>query len=102
MAKITLNPCISEIHGAIGDIVFKRSKKGEAIVAQRSRKPRSKPSEAQSAQRQRFKDAVAYAGAAMADPDLRAIYEQMAAKERKGAFAAARDDYFHGKNLLEQ
>jgi hypothetical protein len=38
----------------------------------------------------------------MADSAVRAVYEQMAVKEGKGAFAAAQSDYFNGKDLLSR
>ena len=65
----------------------------------RPKKSNAEPSEAQKAQRERFKLANAYAKAAMADPDVRALYEARATEEGKGAFALARTDYFNGKDL---
>ncbi|MGZ9235566.1 MAG: hypothetical protein ACXW4E_08580, partial [Anaerolineales bacterium] len=56
----------------------------------------------QKAQQERFKLAIAYARAAMADPAVRAVYEKMAVKEGMGAFAAARSDYLRGKDLLSR
>jgi hypothetical protein len=100
MAKVKLNPLMVEVSGTMGDFVFKRSRKGEAIVARRPRKSNTEPSEAQKAHRERFKLAIAYARAAMADPAVRTLYEERAAKEGKSAFAAAQSDYFNGKDLL--
>ena len=37
-----------------------------------------------------------------ADPDVRAVYQERAAKEGKGALALARSDYFKGKDLLSK
>jgi hypothetical protein len=102
MAKVKLHPCIAEFSGTIGDFVFKKSRKGEAIIARRPRKPHAPPSPAQKAHRERFKLAVAYARAALADPTVRAFYEKIAAKEGKGAFAVAQSDYFKGKDLLSR
>jgi hypothetical protein len=100
MAKIKLDPLFAGISGTIGDLVFKRTANGQTIVARRPRKSNAEPSPAQKAQRERFKLASAYAKAALADPDLRAIYEERAAKVREGAFALARMDYLDGKDLL--
>jgi hypothetical protein len=36
----------------------------------------------------------------MANPAVRAVYEEMALKERKGAFTVAQSDYFKGIDLL--
>lgn len=49
---------------------------------------------------ERFKGATEYAKAAMADPDVRAVYEDMAARERKGPYAMAFSDYLNGNDLL--
>jgi hypothetical protein len=102
MAKVKLNPLIVQVSGTMGGFVFKKSRRGEAIVASRPRKSNNEPSQAQKAQRERFKLAVAYARAALADPAVRAVYEQIAANEGKGAFAAAQSDYFNGKDLLSR
>ncbi len=59
-------------------------------------------SAAQQAQRQRFKQAVAYARAAMADERIRAHYEQQAAAQGKRRFDLAVSDYFKGRNLIEE
>jgi hypothetical protein len=102
MAKIKLDPIFVGISGTIGDIVFRKSKNGETIISRRPRKSNAKPSEAQKAQRQRLTQANAYAKAALADPDLRAVYEEIAAQEGTGAFTAARNDYLKGKALLSK
>lgn len=100
MPKVKLNPLFAGISGTMGDLVFKRTANGQTILARRPRKTNAEPSPAQNAQRERFKLASAYARAALADPDVRAIYEERAAKERKSAYALARTDYYDGKDLL--
>ena len=57
-------------------------------------------SEAQKAQRQRFKKAVAYAKAALADPKVHARYEKKAKKQHKRPWDVAVSDYFQGNDLL--
>ena len=59
-------------------------------------------SKAQKAHRQRFKKAVSYARAAMAEPKVRAVYEKMAAKKGKRPFDMAVSDYFKGNDLLSK
>jgi hypothetical protein len=98
--KVRFHPLIEEINGTLYDVVFKRSPKGNMIVTKRPDMSNVEWSPAQQAQRQRFKQANEYAKAVMADPDVRAIYEEMATKQGKGAFAIARSDYFKGRNLL--
>ena len=102
MAKIKLNPLYAGISGTLGDIVFKQSRNGEIIIAQRPKKSNIPPSAAQLANRERLKLANAYAKAALADPDVRAVYEQLAEQEGKGVYAAARDDFFKGHDLLSK
>ncbi len=100
MAKITLNPMIKEAHGRLGNYVFRCSHTGEMSLIKVADMSNVKWSEAQKAHRQRFKEAVAYAKAAMAEPKARAQYEKAAAEAGKRPFDLAVSDYFKGRNLL--
>lgn len=100
MAKITLHPMIEKAQGKMGNAVFRRAHTGEMTLIKLADMSRVKWSEAQSAHRQRFKEAVAYAKAAMADPQVRASYEKLAAQQHKRPFDLAVSDYFKGRNLL--
>jgi hypothetical protein len=100
MAKVTLSPMIKEIHGRVGDTVFRRSHTGEMTLIKLADMSNVKWSKAQEEHRQRFKEAVAYAKAAMAAPKVRARYEKLAAKQHKRPFDMAVSDYFKGRNLL--
>lgn len=100
MPKVRLTPLIEEIHGTMYDVVFKRSPKGNMIVTKRPDMSEVVWSEAQTAHRARFKQAVAYARAALADPKLRARYEKRAKRQHKRAWDVAMSDYFAGKGLL--
>ena len=102
MAKITLSPMFQEIRGRLGDYVFRRTHTGEVILSKVPDMSRVKWSKAQKAHRQRFKKAVAYAKAAMAEPKVRAVYEKMAAKKGKRPFDMAVSDYFKGNDLLSK
>jgi hypothetical protein len=102
MPKVRLNPLIEEIHGTIYDVVFKKSPKGNMIVTKRPDMSNVEWSEAQTAQRARFKQAVAYARAALAEPKLRARYEKRAKRQHKRAWDVAMADYFEGKDLLSK
>lgn len=102
MAKVRLDPLFEGFSGTLGNLVFKRTRDGQTIVAQRPQKSNARPSPAQQAQRERFKLAQAYAKAALADPDLGALYRQRADNEGTSAFALARQDYFDGKDLLSK
>ena len=59
-------------------------------------------SEAQIAQCACFKQAVAYARAALAEPKLRARYEKRANQQRERAWDVAISDYFAGKDSLSK
>ena len=102
MAKITLSPMFQEIRGRLGDYVFRRTHTGEVILSKVPDMSRVKWSKAQKAHRQRFKKAVAYARAAMAEPKVRVVYEKMAAKMNKRPFDMAVSDYFKGNDLLSK
>lgn len=102
MAKITVTPLIEDIRGKFGDLVIRRSRTGKFYLAKLPDMSKLKWSDAQKAHRQRFKEAVAYAKAAMADPQVRARYEDRAASENRTPFSTAVSDYFKGVNLLEK
>jgi hypothetical protein len=53
-------------------------------------------------QRQRFREVVAYARAALAEPRVRARYEKKAKRQHKRAWDVAVSDYFQGKDLLSK
>jgi hypothetical protein len=84
----------------MGDVVFKRSPNGETIITKRPDMSKVKWSPTQKAHRKRFKQASAYAKAAMADPKIRAMYEKKAAKAHKRPRDLAISAYFKGKDLL--
>jgi hypothetical protein len=99
MAKIILNPLIEGMSGKFGNVVF-RSTPGGVVVSKRPARSSVKPSEAQMAQRQRFKEAVAYARQALSDPNLSSLYQQAAAEQKRRPFDVAVSDFLNGRNLL--
>ena len=60
----------------MGNVVFRRSHTGEMTLIKLADMSNVTWSDAQQAHRQRFKEAVAYAKAAMAEPKVRAVYEK--------------------------
>jgi hypothetical protein len=100
MAKVNLSPLITGIKGRLGDVVFRVSQSGETFVTRSPDMSAVEWSPAQQDHRQRFKAAIAYAKAAMADPDARAVYEKQAAEGNRRPFQMAVSDYFKGNNLL--
>jgi len=102
MPKVRFKPGIEQLQGTLFDVVFKLSPQGKPIVTKRPDMTGVEWSEAQTTQRQRFKQANEYARAAMADPDVRAIYESMAANTKRQPYRLAFSDYFQGKDLLSR
>jgi hypothetical protein len=100
MPKVRFKPMVVEIQGTMYDVVFKKSSKGNMIVTRRPDMSKVEWSEAQKAQRERMSKANEYAHAAMADPDVRAVYEEIAAKDKRVPYRVALSDYFQGKDLL--
>ena len=100
MPRVRLKSPVEEIHGTMYGVVFKRSPKGNMIVTKRPDMSNVVWSEAQKAQRQRFKQATAYARAALAEPAVRARYQKRAKKLHKRLWDVAMSDFFKGKDLL--
>lgn len=101
MAKVKLNPMFNQISGIVGDFVFRSTSSGETILSRRPDTSNTTWSDAQKAQRERFKQANEYAKAAMAEPRVRAHYQEQAASLNKRPYDLARSDYFKGLNLLD-
>ena len=101
MAKVKLNPMLKEVHGKLGNIVFRRSITGEMTAIKLADMSNVEWSDKQKAHREKFKQAVAYAKAAIAEPQVRQHYEKEATKQSKRPFDLAVSDYFKGRNLLE-
>ena len=100
MAKVTLPPWITGIRGKMGNMVFRQSPSGETIISKALDMSAVVWSPAQQDHRRRFKAAIAYAKAAMADPDARVVYEKQAAETNARPFHIAVSDYFKGNDLL--
>lgn len=104
MAKVSFNPLLKWFRGKIGDLVFRRSHNGKVSVYITPDMSGVKWSQAQKDHRQHMKEAWIYASAAVADPDLRPIYVQMAVdqgKNPKRPFDVAVSDYCDtGNDLL--
>ena len=103
MAKVTFDPKfkgMQGIRGKLDGLVFRQTPRGETIIAKAPDMSNVVWSPAQKEQRQRMKRATAYAQAAMADPEVRAVYEQRAAEQNRQPFRIAVSDYFKGVDLL--
>ncbi len=100
MNKIKLNPLVEQLQGGFGDLVFRQTSTGHIFVSHKPDMSNVVWSEAQAAQRARFKAATAYARAALADETVRALYEREAAAKGRQPFRLAMSDYFEGRDLL--
>jgi hypothetical protein len=101
MAIVKLGPLLQEVHGKIGDLVFRRGPDGKTIVSKAPQIKKKKSQKAQKAekarnarQRQLMYDAHDYARAAMANPEMREHYEQQAKRKRKKAYSLAFASFF--------
>ncbi len=103
MAKVSFNPIIKWFAGSIDKLVFRRSHNGKVSVYPTPDMSSVKWSQAQKDQRQRMREASKYASAAVADPDIRPIYVQMAEASnmnKQRPFDMAVSDYYHTGNDL--
>ena len=94
--KVELNETVNAYHGKIGKLTY-RVMYGKQTVMKTPDMSRVKWSEAQKANRQRFREAIAYARAAMADPNVRAQYEKIAKKANRQPFRVAVSDFCAGR-----
>lgn len=102
MAKASLHPLFKALRGKMKGIIFRLAHNGEVSAYLSPDMSRVKWSPAQEAQRERFAEASAYAKAAIANPQIRAIYTQrsMEMKNNKRPYDMALSDYYNGNNLL--
>ena len=74
MPKVKLAPWIEEAYGSYGKhTTFRRTPKGENSIIKKADMSNVEWSPAQIAQRQRMKDAIAYAQAILADPEKKKL-----------------------------
>ncbi len=93
MAKITLNPLVKFIQGKVGDVVFKRQ--GNGVIMTRRPVNKKRPSPAQLAQREKFKQATLYGRLVSADPARKAVYFQQSEARQKPMFSLMIKDFMN-------
>ena len=94
MPKVRLAPWLMEVYGSMGEeVTFRRTPKGKTSIIKRADMSKVKWSPAQVAQRQRMKEAIAYAQAILADPDLKKKYAKRAKKKHRRAYDEALSEY---------
>ena len=92
MAKVKLNPTFEAIQGKVGELVYKRWE-GEEIVSRMPDRTAIVATPNQLAQQERFRLAAVYGKAALADPESRELYEDMAGKRGIPVFAVTLSDF---------
>jgi hypothetical protein len=104
MTKVRFHPIIEWFTGKMGNMIFRRSHNGKVSVYAAPFMKQVKWSQAQKDHRQRMSEASKYASAAVANPELRPIYIQMAEANNMNKdrpFDMAVKDYYHtGNDLL--
>ena len=104
MTKVRFHPIVEWFTGRMGKLVFRRSHNGKVSVYEAPSMKGIKWSQAQKDQRRRMGEASRYASAAVADPELRQIYVQMAETNNMNKdrpFDMAVKDYYRtGNDLL--
>jgi hypothetical protein len=100
MTKARLHPTLLELRGAMGDMVF-RNRNGKVFVSIKSNGSNSEPTAAQTAHRERFRQAVAYSKFAMADNATREVYEYAAQQQGKPAFSLGVADFLNAPSIDE-
>jgi hypothetical protein len=102
MARVKLNPVIEELRGQVGEMVFRRTHSGGISLMRKPDMSQVAWSGKQIAHRERFRQAVAYAKATMADPQAGEHYRQAAETSGKRPFDLAVSDFFRERNLLKK
>jgi hypothetical protein len=99
MTEVILQPGLLELRGKMGDWTYRRMY-GKQTIMKTPDMSKVKWTEAQKASRKRFKQAIAYAHRAMADPQVSAHYVEAGKKAGRQPFRVAVSDFLAGKNLL--
>ena len=101
MAIVKLDPLFKDMHGKIGDLVFRRGRNGMTIISRAPRQKRPKSRKAQKAleeqnarQGRLLDDAHTYARTMMANPEKRAFFEKKAKRKKLSAYQLAFGSYF--------
>src|SRR5689334_8849131 len=103
MAKVSFDPIIRWFTGRIGSLVYRRAHNGKISAYPAPDMTGVKWSQAQKDHRRRMGEAAKYASAAVADPEIRPVYVQMAVDRNenpKRPFDTALSDYYNGGDDL--
>ena len=101
MVKVRLHAPVKDMRGKMGIYTY-RVMNGKQTLMKTPDMSGVKWSEAQKANRARFREAIRYAQQAMADPAVSAHYKEIAEKAKRQPFRVAVSDFLAGNNLLEK
>lgn len=96
--KVKLQPGLLALQGKMGDWTYRRMY-GKQTIMKTPDMSKVKWTKAQKANRARFAEALTYARQAMADPQVRAQYEERGAKDGRQPFRVAVSDFLAGKTV---
>jgi hypothetical protein len=109
MAIVKLDPLFKDMHGKIGDLVFRRGRNGQTIISRapqkkqpKSRKARKAREEQNARQRRLMDEAHIYARTAMADPQRRAYFQKQARRKKGSAYRLAFGNFFKIRKEQEE
>ena len=98
MAKVKLNPILEQVSGKVGDLVFRRYG-DQTVISQKPDTEGREWTEAQLAHRERFRQAALYGRLVMADPETKALYEEVAGARGKPVFSLTVADFFNAPSV---
>jgi len=101
MGESKSNLATEGLSGQVGNLVFRRRKSDDKVFV--SRQPAAfegEPTDAQKAVQSKFQQAIIYGKTAVADPTVKALYEQKKSAGQS-AFNVAVADFFNAPNIQE-
>ena len=101
MANVQHNPATQNISGNVGNLRFRKRRDGTFSVSHIPERRSTPPTAAQTAVKERFAKAGAYATRALALPEVRAAYEKLAEREDLTPRSAAVRDWFRPPSVVE-
>jgi hypothetical protein len=100
MANVRLNPVLQSVRGKVGDLIFSK-RNGGVFISRKSENANRIVTPAQQAVRDRFRQAALYGKAAMADPQVRALYAAQAKKRKRPIFSVMIENFFKPPSVEE-
>ena len=100
MATVKLNPVLQSVRGKVRDLIFSK-RNGGVFISRRPENGNRILSVAQQAVQERFRQAALYGKSAMADPEVRALYEARAKKRKQPIFSVMIENFLKPPSIEE-